>query len=112
MITFDQTLEAVQRISEHLKSVSEIEGQFKHVEANLRNLSEMLEYAHQRDFRSADEALAYIDKVLRPQLEGIITALESGTQDHFKRLSAANEHTRRLLASLELVTGESADPIS
>jgi hypothetical protein len=41
-----------------------------------------------------------------------MTALESGTQDHLKRLSAANEHTHRLLASLELVTGQTGDPIS
>jgi hypothetical protein len=112
MITFDQTLESVQRIYEHLKSVSEIEGQLNHVRANLKNLSEMLEYAHQKDFSNTQEALAYIDTVLLPQLEGIMTALESGTQDHLKRLSAANEHTHRLLASLELVTGQTGDPIS
>ena len=112
MITFDQTLETVQRIYEHLKSVEEIEGQLDHVRVNLRNFSEMLAYAHQKDFASADEALGYIDTVLLPQLHGIMTALESGTEDHLKRLSAATEHTQRLLASLELVAGDSADPIS
>lgn len=112
MITFDQTLESVQRIYEHLKSVGEVEGQLSHVHANLKNLAEMLEYAHQKEFKNADEALSYIDKVLRPQLQGIITALESGTADHLKRLTMANEQTHRLLASLELVTGEDSDPIS
>lgn len=109
MITFDQTLDSVERIYEHLKSVAEIESLIGHLGENLDDFSEMLEFAHQREFESPEEALKYIDTVLLPRLQGIIDALESGTKDPLRRLTAATEHTQRLLASLELVTGESAD---
>lgn len=109
MITFDQTLESVQRIFEHLKSVEEVDNQLDAVRGNLQDFAEMLAYAHKRDFASAEEALAYIDKVLLPQLQGIITALESGTQPQLKRLEAASALSRRLVADLELVTGASDD---
>lgn len=109
MITFDQTLESVQRIFEHLKSVEEVDNQLESVRGNLEDFAEMLAYAHQRDFASVDEALGYIDKVLLPQLHGIMTALESGTEDPLKRLTAASDLSRRLVANLELVTGASDD---
>ncbi len=109
MITFDQTLDSVERILEHLKSVAELDRMIEHVKDNLDDFSHMLEYAHQREFKSTDEALEYIDKILLPRLQGIVDALESGTTDPMRRLTAATEHTQRLLANLELVTGESAD---
>ena len=109
MITFDQTLDSVERILEHLKSVAELEGMIEHAKDNLDDFSDMLEYAHKRDFKSTDEALEYIDKILLPRLQGIIDALESGTTDPMRRLTAATEHTQRLVANLELVTDESAD---
>jgi hypothetical protein len=109
MITFDQTLDSVERILEHLKSVAELDSMIEHVKDNLDDFSDMLEYAHKREFKSTDEALEYIDKILLPRLQGIIDALRSGTTDPMRRLTAASEHTQRLLANLELVTGESAD---
>ena len=105
VITFDQTLDAVERIFDHLKSAAELENQLEHARANLMDFAKMLEFAHQKDFQSSDEALEYIDKVLIPNLYGIITALESGTDPQLKRLKVATEHTQRLLASLQLVTG-------
>ena len=112
MITFDQTLDAVERIYKNLKSVEEIDGQIDHVRANLADFAIMLEYAHKKEFTSAEEALKYTDKVLLPRLQGIITALESGTEEPLKRLSAATEATKRLVASLELVTGGSGGTFS
>jgi CRISPR/Cas system CSM-associated protein Csm2 small subunit len=109
VITFDQTLESVQRIFEHLKSVEEVDNQLESVRGNLEDFAEMLAYAHQREFTDVEEALSYIDKVLLPQLKGIMTALTSGTQDPLKRLSAASDLSRRLVANLELVTGASGD---
>ena len=109
MITFDQTLDSVERILEHLKSVTELDSMIEHVKDNLDDFSDMLGYAHQREFKSADEALEYIDKILLPRLQGIIDALQSGTEDPMRRLTAATEHTQRLVANLELVTGDSAD---
>ncbi len=105
MITFDQTLDAVERIYDQLKSVAELENQIEHARANMMDFATMLEYAHQRDFQTSEEALGYIDKVLLPRLHGIITALESGTDSQIKRLKVATEHTQRLLANLQLVTG-------
>jgi len=49
---------------------------------------------------------------LAPSLQGIITALVSGTEEPLKRLSTATEATKRLMASLELVTGGSGDALS
>jgi molecular chaperone GrpE (heat shock protein) len=109
MITFDQTLDSVERILEQLKSVAELESMIDHLKDNLNDFSDMLEYAHQREFKSTEEALEYIDKILLPRLQGIIDALESGTADPMRQLTTATEHTQRLLANLELVTGESAD---
>ncbi len=112
MITFDQMLDSVERILEHLKSVSELESMIGHAKENLDDFSDMLEYSHQREFKNTEQALEYIDKVLLPRLQGIIDALESGTTDPMRRLTAATEHTQRLLANLELVTGESADNLA
>jgi len=112
MITFDQMLDSVERILDHLKSVVELESMIGHAKENLDDFSDMLEYAHQREFKNTEEALAYIDKILLPRLQGIIDALESGTTDPIRRLVAATEHTQRLLTNLELVTGESADDIA
>ncbi len=109
MITFDQTLDSVERILEHLKSVAELDNMIDHLQDNLNDFSGMLEFAHQREFKSTEEALEYIDKILLPRLQGIIDALESGTTDPMRRLTAATEHTQRLLANLELVTGDAAD---
>jgi len=112
MITFDQTLDAVERIYEQLKSVDQVESQIDHVRANLADFAIMLEYAHKKEFQSTEEALQYIDKVLAPSLQGIITALVSGTEEPLKRLSTATEATKRLLGNLELVTGGSGDGLS
>ena len=112
MITFDQTLDAVERIHEQLKSVDQVESQIDHVRANLADFATMLEYAHKKEFQSTEEALQYIDKVLVPRLQGIITALVSGTEEPLKRLSTATEATKRLMASLELVIGGSDDALS
>lgn len=109
MITFDQTLDSVERILEQLKSVAELDSMINHVKENLDDFSDMLEYAHQREFANTEEALEYIDKILLPRLQGIIDALESGTADPMRQLTTATEHTQRLFANLELVTGESAD---
>ena len=43
MITFDQTLDAVERIYDHLKSVSAIQDQLEHGRANLLDFAKMLD---------------------------------------------------------------------
>ncbi len=111
MITFDQTLDAVERISNLLKAVDDLEYQFVYSSANLSDFANMLRYAHKKEFKDADDALQYIDKVLQPRLTGIIQALESGAEEHFKMLKTASEHSERLRSSLELVIGESGDTL-
>lgn len=109
MITFDQTLDAVERIYEHLKSASKMGNLIDHTRDNLTAFADMLEYAHQREFESTEDALKYIDTVLLPQLQGIISALETGTEEPVRRLNAASDAAQRLVTNLELVTGEAAD---
>jgi hypothetical protein len=104
MITFDQTLDAVERINELLKSAEEAEGQVVFTLSDLYDFASMLKFAHRKQFQNADEALEYIDNVLTPRLNGIINALESGTESHFKRLNVASEHTQRLMLNLQMVT--------
>ena len=104
MITFDQTLDAVERINDLLKSAEEAEGQVVFTLSNLYDFASMLKFAHRKQFQSAQEALDF-DNVLNPRLSGIISALESGTESHFKRLNVASEHTRRLMLNLQMVTG-------
>jgi predicted nucleic acid-binding protein len=111
MITFDQTLDAVERVNGLLKSVDDLEYQFVYASANLSDFSNMLRYAHKKDFKDADDALQYIDQVLQPRLTGIIQAFESGAEEHFKKLKTASEHAERLRSSLELVTGASGDTL-
>jgi hypothetical protein len=105
MINFDQTLDAVERINDLLKSTSALEIQISRTQANLVDFGVMLEYAHRKNFRNAEEALSYIDQVLIPRLQGIENALTSGTEEHFQKLHIAREHTNRLAARLQMVTG-------
>ena len=105
MITFDQTLDAVERINDLLKSAEEAEGQVVFTLSDLYDFASMLKFAHRKHFQSVEESLEYVDKVLSPRLNGIISALESGTESHFKRLNVASEHTRRLMLNLQMVTG-------
>ncbi len=104
MITFDQTLEAVVRIHDLLKSSQKIEVLISSASANLTSFQSMMGYPHEKDFQSVQEVLDYIDEVLMPQLDGIVDALQSGTEEHLKRLVAARDHTERLMVSLEMVT--------
>lgn len=109
MITFDQTLDAVERVHDLLKSTDELEHQVKATRSNLADFENMLQYAHQKEFSNADQALEYIDKVLIPRLQGMIQALDSSVEEPLKRLQTAKQHTQRLVVNLQMVTGGNVD---
>jgi uncharacterized protein YpiB (UPF0302 family) len=107
MITFQETVDAIERLAELLKSAAEAQSTVEHAVANMAAFRSMLEYSHVKEFQDVDEALSYIDHVLVPQLNGILDALESGTEPHFKRLEMASDHAKRLAVRLQMLTDSS-----
>ncbi len=108
MITFDQTLYAMERIQDSLRTAKTLEVQIRHAGENLRDFEGMLRYARKRGFNDAGEVLAYIDRVLIPRLEGIVNALEAGTVEPLRHLNMAAEQAERLIGELQAVTGGDA----
>jgi hypothetical protein len=103
MITFPETLDALERISENMRSVSEVETAIGDTVDNLNEYITLLEFSHEKDFKDPQEALDYIDHVLIPQLRTIIAALQAGHEEPSKRLRLASEQTNRLVMSLRMV---------
>jgi hypothetical protein len=107
MITFQEMLDTVERVADQLKAAEEVDSAIRHALENMRGLRSMLEYAHQKDFKTRAEALRYIDKVLTPQLNGIIDALHSATGESISRLQTAEESARRLALRLQIMINDS-----
>ncbi len=107
MITFQEMLDTVERVAEQLKAAEEVDSAVRHALENMRGLRSMLQYAHQKDFKTREEALRYIDKVLTPQLNGIIDALDSATAGSISRLHTAEESARRLALRLQIMVTDS-----
>lgn len=100
MISFTETLEAVERQQDFLRSVSDIAVAIEKSLEGLRNFQLMLEHAHQKKFQSVTEALQYNDNVLLPQLKAIHDSLQTSTQDPLHKLSQARSHNERLVIQL------------
>lgn len=110
MITFQEMLHTVERIADQLKAAGEMDSAISHALENLKGLRSMLEYSHQKEFKSREEALGYIDKVLTPQLNGIIDALASGSEGPLGKLNAAQENASRLALRLQvMIDGDGTD---
>jgi hypothetical protein len=108
MITFPETVDAAERLSELLKSTSALKAALQAARKDLEDFQSMLAYSHQKQFENAEEALAYIDKVLGPQILGIRDSLHSGTDEPLKRLTIASEQAERLAVRLRMMTDGSA----
>lgn len=103
MLTFPETLDALERIGDQLKSVAELEAAIGAMAEDLGEYMKLLQFSHDKDFKSAEEALAYIDNVLIPQLRGIRDALGAATNEPIKRLKVANEQMERLVLRMRMV---------
>ena len=109
MLTFPETLDALERVRDQLKSVSELEAAVEAVAEDLAEYVTLLRYSHDKNFESADEALKYIDSVLIPQMRGIRDTLRTGTDDSLKKLKVAHEQMDRLVLRMQMVINGDVD---
>jgi hypothetical protein len=77
MISFSETLEAVERQSELLRSGSEVRPAVEKTLDSLWDYRLMLEHSHQKAFQSTEEVLQYIDQVLIARLDSIHDSLQT-----------------------------------
>lgn len=111
MITLDQTLYAIERIRDLLRSANQIEPNLRHTASNLKDLQSMIEMARKKSREDPKEFEAYVDRVLSPQLDSIVQALEAGTETQLKHLQTASDQLNSLIASLQMVTGGMDDSL-
>jgi len=104
MISFRETQDAVERVTQLLKSVEALQSVVDHALSNLAEFRSMMDYSHAKRFASPAEALSYIDKVLIPQMAGIHDALASGSAPHLKNLKQASDQSQRLMLNLQMLT--------
>lgn len=104
VISFRETVDSVERLNELMKATADMRSTVDHCLKYLEGFSGMLDFAHNREFKSAGEALEYIDKVLIPQLNRIREALASESEPPLKRLDVARDLTARLLLRLKMLS--------
>ncbi|MGD8553455.1 MAG: hypothetical protein PVH60_07295 [Anaerolineales bacterium] len=109
MLTFPETLDALERVREQLKSVAELEAAVEAVAEDLAEYVTLLRYSHDKDFNSAEDALKYIDNVLIPQMRGIRDTLGTGTDEPLKKLKMAHEQMDRLVLRMQMVINGDVD---
>ncbi len=109
MLTFPETLDALERVREQLKAVAELEAAITAVAEDLAEYVTLLRYSHDKDFESAEDALKYIDSVLIPQMRGIRDTLGTGTDEQLKKLNAAHEQMDRLVLRMQMVINGDVD---
>ena len=103
MITFPETLDALERLSENMHLIEGLDASIQSALNDLDGFLSMLQYSHEKEFKNAGEALEYIDTVLIPQLHGIRDSLATSTEDPVKRLRLAGEQTERLAIRMKMV---------
>ena len=104
MITFPETVNALEMISEHLRTAAELEAALQDALEDLAGLLSMMEFAHDKKFADSNAALKYIDDVLVPQLNGIRHSLESSTEEPVKRLNLSINQIERLVLRLQMLS--------
>lgn len=109
MITFRETLDGLQNVSELMKGAMDAEGTVERTLASLADLHSMLDSPRVREAKSPQEVRDYISRVVLPQLIGLHDALQIGTDDSFKRLKAAGEQADRLILRLQMLVDGSVD---
>lgn len=103
MISFQETLDGIERLSEMLKSADEIDTAVNDGLDDMDDLLDMMAFSHEKELESVQQALAYIDQVLIPRLRGIRDSLDSSTEEHLKRLRIASESAERLAVRLQIL---------
>ncbi len=109
MITFRETLDGLDRLSELLRSAPDVESAVGQALSGLADLRSMLESPRVRQARSPEELKDYVERVVLPQLAGVRDALEIGTTDRFKRLRTAGDQVERMVLRLRMLIDGSVD---
>lgn len=109
MITFRETLDGLQNVSELMKGAMEAESTVTRALTSLADLRAMLDSPRARSAKSVPELRDYIDRVVLPQLVGLHDALQVGTDDSFKRLRSANEQADRVILRLQMLVDGAVD---
>jgi hypothetical protein len=103
MISFRETLDAIQRISDLLKASEDIEESVERSKAALHDLRTMLDADRLRQFETAGELADYIHRIAIPQLTGAEDTLEGASAAYLKRLKMASEQTNKLMVRLQML---------
>lgn len=103
MITFPETLDALERLSENMNSIEGLDASIQSALNDLDGFLSMLQYSHEKGFKNASDALEYTDQVLIPQLRGIRDSLATSTEDPLRRMTLAAEQTDRLALRMKMV---------
>lgn len=109
MISFRETLVAVERQFELLRSVSEVAIAIDKTLEGLKHFRLMLEHSHQKKFQTVEEALDYVDKVLIQQLNSIHDSLQTSMKPPLQKLSQARAHSERLMTQLRIFSEGAPD---
>lgn len=109
MITFRETLDGLQNVSELMKGAMEAESTIGRSLSTLADLRSMLDSPRIREAKSSAEVRDYVERVVLPQLIGLHDTLKIGTDDSFKRLRAAGEQADRLILRLQMLVDGSVD---
>jgi hypothetical protein len=104
MITFRETLDSVERLSELLRHGREDRTSIDRAVTDLADLQSMLDRERLAQFRSTATLAEYIERVAVSQLEGVHDSLRLSAGAHFDRLEDAYRLTQRLQARLNTVS--------
>jgi hypothetical protein len=109
MITFRDTLQVVEQLSESLRSTAELESTIRHSLSELKDLKTMLEASRVKKYEHIDELIEYIERVALSNLTGIMDHLEFGSEAQLKRLKSASAQASRLKLQLQMLNDGSGD---
>ncbi|OGT26467.1 MAG: hypothetical protein A2Z17_05970 [Gammaproteobacteria bacterium RBG_16_66_13] len=111
MITFRETIDGLERLTELLRTVPDAEEAVNRALSGLADLRSMLDSPRVRQAAGTKEVREYIDRVVIPQLTGVRDALEVGTKDSFRRLRTAQEQADRMMVRLQMLSDGSVDSL-
>lgn len=103
MITFPEALDILERATELLKAVREVEATVEGTVDELDSVLAVLSFAHNKEFQNVGDALNYLDNVVQPQMLGIRDSLKMGTDDQLARLKQVREQLDRLALRMRMV---------
>lgn len=103
MITFPEAVDVLESVSELLKAVRQVEATVDGTIDDLDSVLAVLGFAHNKDFQKIEDALQYLDNVVKPQMVGVRDSLKMGTEDQLGRLKQAREQMERLVLRMRMV---------